>query len=136
MLGAADDVILQRLVKQIELLAESGYAHGQVPVLVGMLLRVDERLRINVLNWTLHRPFWEAESRMSTNRSILLSVNSLGSTSTMAEVVPGAFLVGSFAIEFKSAVKPLKSLPCMGEMLYAMISPLRRPSGVAAVSRP
>ena len=47
MLGAADDMILQRLVKKIELLAEPGYTDSQILILIGMFLRVDQRLRVN-----------------------------------------------------------------------------------------
>ena len=85
-----------------------------------------------VLNCTLLSPILPAAIIQSARMDIFPSVKSFGSISTIAEVVPGVRLVGNFAIEFKSADSPLKSLPCIGDTLYAIISPDRLPSEVAA----
>ena len=47
MLCPSDDVVLQIFIQQIEFLAEAGNTHCQVVVPLGMLLGIDQRIRIN-----------------------------------------------------------------------------------------
>ena len=70
-----------------------------------------------VLSCKLLSPFFAAAITISVIISMFLSANSLGSISTIADVVPGVRFVGNFAIEFKTAVRPFISLPYIGEAL-------------------